>query len=217
MQISDKGVAFLAAHEGIVPGPYFDSVGVMTYGIGHTAAAGSPFPASMKRGMPTDLDAELRKVFDLFAADLEKYAADVRRAIKVPLAQHEFDAAVSFHFNTGAISKATWVKKLNKGDKAGAIRDIMNWRKPKEIIPRRTAERDLFAKGTYGKTSATVWNVTEAAKVVWKAKRTLSMGDMLDLMDRKPTPAPVLDIDTPKAPQGGFAWLTALLAELFRR
>ena len=30
MKTSDKGIAFLVAHEGVVPGPYLDSVGVWT-------------------------------------------------------------------------------------------------------------------------------------------------------------------------------------------
>ncbi|WP_415128195.1 hypothetical protein [Paracoccus sp. (in: a-proteobacteria)] len=51
MQVSDKGVAFLVAHEGIVPGPYLDGVGVWTFGIGHTAAAGAPIPKDLPRGM----------------------------------------------------------------------------------------------------------------------------------------------------------------------
>ena len=57
MKTSDAGLFAIALHEGIVPGPYFDSVGVLTYGIGHTLGAGYPDPAKMQRGMPTNLDA----------------------------------------------------------------------------------------------------------------------------------------------------------------
>ena len=41
MKTSDAGIFALALHEGIVPGPYRDSVGVWTYGIGHTLGAGA--------------------------------------------------------------------------------------------------------------------------------------------------------------------------------
>ena len=41
MKTSDAGLFALALHEGIVPAPYKDSVGVLTYGIGHTLGAGS--------------------------------------------------------------------------------------------------------------------------------------------------------------------------------
>lgn len=67
----------------------------------------------------------------------------------MPLKQYEFDAIVSWHYNTGAVATASWIKKLNAGDRAGAIKGIMDWRKPAEIIPRRTAERDLFKTGKY--------------------------------------------------------------------
>ena len=116
MRTSDKGIAALLSHEGVVPGPYIDSVGVHTYGVGHTAAAGSPDPKRMAPGMPKDLDAALVNVFEVFRKDLAKYERAVELAIKVPVTQTQFDAAVSFHFNTGAIAKASWVKKLNAGD-----------------------------------------------------------------------------------------------------
>ena len=57
MKMSDRGRAELAGHEGIVPGPYLDSVGVWTFGVGHTANAGAPDPRAMPRGMPQDIDA----------------------------------------------------------------------------------------------------------------------------------------------------------------
>ncbi|MGW7506109.1 lysozyme, partial [Streptomyces albidoflavus] len=88
MRVSDKGIAFLVAHEGVVPGPYLDSVGVWTWGVGHTAAAGAPIPSAMPRGMPADLDAALREVFMVFRRDLAKYEADVERALgRTPAAQ----------------------------------------------------------------------------------------------------------------------------------
>ena len=184
MKTSDKGIAFLVAHEGVVPGPYLDSVGVWTFGIGHTKAAGSPDPARLPRGMPADLDAALREVFTVFRRDLAKYEADVERALgRTPAAQHEFDAAVSFHFNTGAIARAAWVDLWKRGQKADAARSMLaNWRKPAEIIDRRTAERDLFLTGSYGTDKATVWQVNTSGKIVWKQARRLSQDDILRLM-----------------------------------
>ena len=52
MQMTDRGLLALVRHEGIVPGPYLDVKQVWTFGIGHTAAAGPPDPATMPRGMP---------------------------------------------------------------------------------------------------------------------------------------------------------------------
>lgn len=39
IKVSPEGMFTLALHEGLVPGPYRDSVGVWTYGIGHTSRA----------------------------------------------------------------------------------------------------------------------------------------------------------------------------------
>jgi lysozyme len=100
MRTSDRGLLALIRHEGIVPGPYLDVKGIWTFGIGHTAAAGPPDPALMPRGMPADLDAGIREAFRVFRVDLARYEAEVLGAVKVPLTQHEFDALVSFHYNT---------------------------------------------------------------------------------------------------------------------
>ncbi|MGI3168382.1 lysozyme [Pseudooceanicola sp. C21-150M6] len=211
MKVSDKGLVFIAGHEGIVPAPYFDSVGVLTYGIGHTAAAGAPNPASMARGMPADMDAALANVMAVFARDIERYAADVLAAVKVPMAQHEFDAAVSFHFNTGAIARASWVKHWNAGDRVAAGKAIMNWSKPPEIIPRRSAEQTLWRSGSYGSGKATVWPATEAGKVIWKPVTTLTQAQLIDLMQ----PAPPATEIPAKAP--GLWRLIQLIIEGFRK
>ncbi len=190
LRTSDMGLAFLTSMEGIVPGPYLDSVGVWTYGIGHTKSAGDPNPETMTRGTPADLDAELGLVFDIFKTDIAKYEDDVRRAITVPVTQHEFDAAVSFHYNTGAISTATWVKTLNAGDRAKASEQIMNWTKPPEIIPRREAEQQLFRFGIYPTSKATVWGVNSVGNVIWKPVRSMTHEELIEAFnDTAPTPA----------------------------
>ena len=135
MQMTDRGLLALARHEGLVPGPYRDSTGTWTFGIGHTAAAGPPDPATMPRGMPDELDAGIREAFRLFRRDLARYEADVRRAVTVPLQPHEFDALVSFHFNSGGIARAALTRHLNAGDREAAARAFLNWRKPASIIP----------------------------------------------------------------------------------
>lgn len=202
MEVSMKGIAALVAHEGIVAAPYLDSVGVWTYGVGHTKAAGYPDPAALPRGMPKDLNAALREVFKVFADDLEEYSEPVRRAFTRPLAQHQFDAAVSFHFNTGRISSATWVKTFNAGDTPRAVDQIMNWRSPSEIIPRRRAEQALFERGEYPDSNATVWSVTSAGRVVWSPAKTLSQDDIIALLGHEMLPASANSTDAPAEVSG---------------
>jgi lysozyme len=192
MKTSDAGIYALALHEGIVPGPYLDSEGVWTFGLGHAETSGLvPNPRAMPKGMPDDLDAALVEVFRVFRADLPKYEAAVNRALKVPVSQTQFDALVSFHFNTGAVAKASFVKRLNAGDMAGAVKGFMAWSRPARIIDRRKAEQTLFAKGTYPTGQVTVWGVTDAGKVIWKPVKRLAKDQVLALMDgARPTTAP---------------------------
>jgi len=144
MHMTDRGLLALVRHEGLVPGPYLDVKQVWTFGIGHTAAAGPPDPATMPRGMPADLDAGIREAFRVFRADLARYEAAVLRAVKMPLAPHEFDALVSFHYNTGGIAKAALTRHLNAGNRVAAANAFLNWRRPASIIPRREAKRDAM-------------------------------------------------------------------------
>lgn len=149
MKTSERGLAALMQHEGIVLSPYLDSEGIWTYGIGHTKSAGPPDPEKMKKGPPADQDKELKAVLDLFRKDIVKYEDAVNKLIDVRLEQHEFDALVSFHYNTGKLGSSTARARLNKGDKAGTAEALLWWNKPAAIIPRRKKEVELFKNGTY--------------------------------------------------------------------
>lgn len=192
MRTSPQGIAAIAAHEGFVPGPYWDSVNVLTIYVGHTAAAGAPVPAALPMGMPSDLDAAIAEGMRVFARDLAKYEAAVSAAIKVPVAQHEFDAAVSFHYNTGAIGRATWVAALNRGDRAAAAAGFMNWLHPPEIQGRRAAEQALFAKGFYPNKPMTVWRVDATGRVIWKPAATIPALAVAKMVAGAPVDAPAL-------------------------
>lgn len=199
MRTSDKGIISLVSHEGIVPGPYLDSVGVWTWGVGHTAAAGGLKPANMPRGFPNDLDATLDQVFAVFAKDIQKYEAGVLKALKVPVSQHEFDALVSFHYNTGAIAKAALTNFLNAGNRKAAADAFMNYRRPAEIIERREAEQELFLTGKYPTGRINVWGVTASGRVVWKPQMTLSQDEVLERF-RGAGPAAPIVVKPPRRP-----------------
>ena len=191
MKITDRGLLALLRHEGVVPGPYLDVKDVWTFGIGHTAAAGPPDPARMPRGMPTDLDAGIRESFRIFRADLAAYEAEVLRAVKVPLEPHEFDALVSFHYNTGGIAKAALTRHLNAGKRAAATAAFMGWLRPAAIRSRRAAERDLFAKGIYPTGTIPVWSVDRTGRVDFSRPiRRLRETEALALLRPTDTPMP---------------------------
>ena len=84
------------------------------------------------------------------AADIERHARDVVEAIgDAPTSQAQFDAQVSFHYNTGAIARSTLLKRHLAGDHAGAAKEFHRWvyaagRVLKGLIRRRRAEAALY-------------------------------------------------------------------------
>lgn len=185
MNLSDKGLLEIAEHEGIVPAPYNDSVGVWTYGIGHTAKAGGIDPADLPRGMPANLDAAIDEAIKTFRQDVRGYEKRVQTAVKVPLEQHQFDALVSFDFNTGGILRANLTRQINAGDMSGT--GFMGWLKPPEIRKRRTAEMNLFKTGDYDANGSTIpiWRVDENGKLRG-LHGTISGAELLHRMGRGP-------------------------------
>ena len=125
-------------HEAIVPEAYKDSVGVWTWGVGVTDASGH------KVGRYKDNPQTIKRCLEVYAWLLKtKYLPPVIEALG-ELPGHQLAAALSFHYNTGAIKKASWVKRFKDGNTMGARDAFMNWSIPREIIGRRKAERDLF-------------------------------------------------------------------------
>lgn len=188
---STKGLLEIAEHEGIVPAPYRDSVGVWTYGIGHTAAAGGLDPREMNGAMPLNIEAAVTRAINIFREDLRKYEARVNDAITAPLEQHQFDALVSFDFNTGGIYRARLTKAINAGDR-NAGRHFMGWLRPPEIRKRRTAEMRLFQTGDYDANgdSIPVWRTNGRGKLIG-IHRVMSGDELLGrLRDVRPDVEP---------------------------
>ena len=62
--------------------------------------------------------------------DIQQFEGALKQCVTVPLAQHEYDAFVSFSYNVGsrAFCQSTLVRKLNAEDYAGACAELMRWR-----------------------------------------------------------------------------------------
>jgi GH24 family phage-related lysozyme (muramidase) len=183
------------SHEAIVTKRYKDSVGVWTIAAGHTAAAGGVDPDLVKRELTVE------ECLQIFIEDVKKFEARVDKHLSKDATQMEFDAAVSFDFNTGAIHKATWVKQFNKGDKAAAVKNIMNWRKPPEIIERRSLERDLLAgKGYSHSGKVSVYPASPTGAVQWsKGKRVDAMPLLVRALQKRPV-SPTEPVPAPQPP-----------------
>ncbi|MHB2265050.1 lysozyme [Aliihoeflea sp. PC F10.4] len=134
----------VAAHEALVRQTYLDSKKVKTWCVGMTNATGHRVERYI--GKP----ASLQHCMNVFAWALTNYARQVQEAFATrPLTQEQFAAALSFHWNTGAIKSATWVRYWLRGEDEKARKAFMNWITPKEIATRRGKERDLFFDGKW--------------------------------------------------------------------
>lgn len=143
-------------HEAIVPEAYKDSVGVWTWSVGITSASGHDVERYIDNPQP------IGRCLEVYEWLLRtKYAPDVIKAFgELELKENEFCAALSFHWNTGRIRSAEWVKSVRAGNAAAARRQIMNFRKPVSLTKRREAERDLlFAGEWHGNGFSTVYPV----------------------------------------------------------
>lgn len=149
MQTSPQMRDIIAKHEGVVLKAYRDVKGVWTIGVGHTSAAGAP---RVKAGMRVSRDEAMR----IFAKDLNTFEKRVA-AQKVFRKQHQFDGAVSFDYNTGAIHKASWVKHFRNSAMGAAEKSLKLWNKSggkvyRGLTRRRNHEADIIFRGDYGGT-----------------------------------------------------------------
>ena len=84
------------------------------------------------------------------ARDLIRYAGDVARALgDAPTSQGQFDALVSFHYNTGAIAKATLTRLHRSGQFDAAASEFSKWvnaggKRMAGLVRRREAEVALY-------------------------------------------------------------------------
>lgn len=136
--MTPRGRQRLTDREGKRLVAYRDSRGIWTIGVGHAATAGTPpVPHLGMTITAEDCDA-------ILARDLDSREKRLSEALKVPVADHEFDALLSILFNADDFIHSTAIKCLNVGDRAGCARHIMDWVKPVEITGRRHTEQSQF-------------------------------------------------------------------------
>lgn len=153
MKLGIQGEQLIKEGEGLVLYTYDDAnpgkpflkgkpKGELTIGYGHTSAAGAP---KVVPGMKIT-KAEAEKIFK---RDIQKFVDDVNRLVTVDLTQNQFDALVSFHYNTGALGKSTLLKRVNAGQFDQVPAEFMKWvndngRMVPGLVNRRRAEVALW-------------------------------------------------------------------------
>jgi GH24 family phage-related lysozyme (muramidase) len=87
-----------------------------------------------------------------FDHDSARYAAEVARALgDAPTSPNQFDALVSFHYNTGRIARATLTQRHCAGDFAGARAEFAKWiyndgKVLRGLVRRRAEEAELYGR-----------------------------------------------------------------------
>lgn len=145
MRITKRIALEIIEHEGVVREAYYDSVRVLTWSVGITHFSGHTVQRYIRNPQ------SLERCFEVFEWALRtNFLPAVAREFEgYPLEEHQLGAALSFHWNTGGINRASWCDAWKAGDIADARRRFMLWDKPKEIIPRRRKEMELFFDGKW--------------------------------------------------------------------
>ena len=136
----------IVSHEGIVREAYRDSTGVWTWSVGITNASGhTVYPRYKDQPQP------LEHCLGVFKWLLEtRYLPSVTAAFGAhEPSEAQLAAALSFHWNTGAIGRASWLQMFFEGNVAGARAAIMDWSHPASLAARRAREQALFFDGNW--------------------------------------------------------------------
>jgi lysozyme len=150
--LSGQGLDAIAQHEAFVDKIYPDQAKKPTIGYGHLLRPGED------RQFANGIDRETAQA--LLAKDVAIAEAAVKRLVKTPLSQHEYDALVSLTYNIGqgGFAESTVLHQLNQGDYRAAADAMLMWDKitrdgqkvqSNGLVTRRNSERQLFLDGTY--------------------------------------------------------------------
>ena len=161
MQLTPRIVAFLAAQEGIACEAYYDSATppVWTWAMGLTAAAGVQVQQYVNRPAP---------LADCIRASINHLNAAYLPAVNKAFAGHALNdaqlaAALSFHWNTGEIGHASWVRDWTGGASTTARAALTeNYIGGGQLLARRKREAALFFDGTWpDDMRCPVWQVSK--------------------------------------------------------
>ena len=145
MKISSLGLELIKEFEGFSANAYLCPAKIPTIGYGNTFYSDGRKVKLGEQISKTDALELLEKIAN------KDFADKIFSAIKVPVAQNQFDAMVSLAYNigTGSFLKSTLLKKVNAGDFTGAGKEFLRWNKAggKEVLgltKRREREKQLF-------------------------------------------------------------------------
>jgi GH24 family phage-related lysozyme (muramidase) len=154
-----KIVAYTGSEEGLVLEAYRDSNDIWTWALGVTAAAGVNVLNYKDR--PSSIEDAVRASVKLIG---DIYLPRVAKAFAGhALTEAQLAAALSFHWNTGAIGKTDWVRLWCAG-RCGEARHFLenHYTNDGELKDRREREAALFFDGKWPNSLLVpVWGVAK--------------------------------------------------------
>lgn len=147
MKANKSGIDFIKKHEALRLKAYRPLKNdEWTIGWGHTSLAGPP---KVTQGMEISaVEAE-----NILRADLKKFEDQVNRLVRVPLNQSQFNALLSFQYNSGGLlykgKPSTLLKLLNAGKYDRVPNELSKWvydngKVINGLVKRRAEEAALF-------------------------------------------------------------------------
>ncbi len=155
MNFSQRGLDFLIGEEGFRENVYRDAGGFLTIGYGHKLTD-AEVRAYQNNTYQFQNGITRQQARNLLVDDVERIAVrPIKSFVKVGLTQNQFDAAVSYVFNSGRGNTLdrNFGRKLNNKDFNGAASEMdivtSNGTYVERLDRRRQAERDMFLNGVY--------------------------------------------------------------------
>lgn len=146
LSTSKEGLEHIVKWEGLVLKRYICPAGKPTVGVGHVILPGENYQVITRE-----------QAFEILAKDVERFERAIKKHITVPLNQNQFDALVSFIFNTGegGIINTGVQQAINTSDFASVPARLEEWSKfrvngklkvNQGLLNRRKSESQLFMK-----------------------------------------------------------------------
>ena len=147
MFISPIGIKLIKEFESFRGEAYLDPAGIPTIGFGTTKIYGRKVALGMVINEPVgDI---------LLAGDLQDVEDEVNSLVRFPMRQCQFDALVSFEYNTGGLASSSLLKVINSQSPFVTENLFTMWNKARvngQLLPlngltrRRRAEFALYVK-----------------------------------------------------------------------
>jgi lysozyme len=145
MEVSERGLNLIKRFEGLSLKPYICPSGHKTIGYGNT------FYEDGTKVSMDDKPITIKRAEMLLKLIVDKFAIGVKKVLKVPLEQYQFDAVISFAYNVGlgSLKSSTLLKKINNSEFKEASEEFGKWNKASGkvltgLTKRREAERQMF-------------------------------------------------------------------------